>query len=597
MHHSSDSSSDSSDDSDREIKAMKASNAAIESFYNDLEKNTMLYIDFWSQLSDEAPELTRLEEVGLSILKSNEAIQQHWHRLLRTISDVPRALAIYQKYLIEIQNDPEASERAFEEAEKYANPKSKRKVKNRMDLQDDDDEDDDSDDSADEAILSNKKDIKLRSAKKFSRKEEDSDEDNEGEEADQSKAGTNSTREEEEKFSVTISTSHPTDSKRSQQNSEAHLSKKFNQLFRSKPNLAKTQSSYMSTSLLSWIINFVVVFLLVVGGLDYYLSFTRFKILSNNLYALDASNRRISELQNIVCKTIDLELIELGINNIEEEEHLKEEIGRSLSELKDKHLQIAFNPIDLEEDLAAKLTNHSVRLYFKITEQEIQARDLTMEEGTIQCVNSAANIQKLPLNQIDERNPDVYYITYNNFNEFYVKLRETADSYSYGVSGQIATHQTIFSYKVAVVSSLLFVAFIVLMSIASRVNRKKERILKLFLDIPDPVINVLYSRCENFLSSWPIDEDNASAFYFEDEKIKLPPPHRPQKTREHVGNKRASRKFSCKVFFALVFAAIFFQISFLLSRSLLSNFERLMKEYNATSVAESYFTFINNAEK
>lgn len=45
-----------------------------------IEQSTMLHIDFWSQLSEDTPDLSRVYEIGIKLNYANNIVKDSWKK-------------------------------------------------------------------------------------------------------------------------------------------------------------------------------------------------------------------------------------------------------------------------------------------------------------------------------------------------------------------------------------------------------------------------------------------------------------------------------------------------------------------------------------
>lgn len=81
-------------------------------FKSNIEKSATLHIEFWSLLSEENPELSRLCEVGMRINNLDAVIENDWAKIAKlNINSLYRLMA---KYLLFITHDSNEANRLME---------------------------------------------------------------------------------------------------------------------------------------------------------------------------------------------------------------------------------------------------------------------------------------------------------------------------------------------------------------------------------------------------------------------------------------------------------------------------------------------------
>jgi hypothetical protein len=73
-----------------------------------IEKSAILHHEFWNCLREDSPDIAKLNECGSKINHSIAMVENHWNNLQKLNSNVPKALNMYAKFLIEILNDKES---------------------------------------------------------------------------------------------------------------------------------------------------------------------------------------------------------------------------------------------------------------------------------------------------------------------------------------------------------------------------------------------------------------------------------------------------------------------------------------------------------
>lgn len=79
-------------------------------FQTNIERCSLLHMEFWSQLSEDTPDLTKLNELGSKINSSTDQVEQFWIKLRKISFNLPKAMRLYAKFLMEIINDKKEGE-------------------------------------------------------------------------------------------------------------------------------------------------------------------------------------------------------------------------------------------------------------------------------------------------------------------------------------------------------------------------------------------------------------------------------------------------------------------------------------------------------
>ncbi|CAD8141052.1 unnamed protein product [Paramecium pentaurelia] len=99
------------------------------SFKQAMERSVSLLMEFWSQFADDKPDLIKLYEIGSKLFPIRMYVDTTWKRLQRIQNQqLPQALRLYSKYLIEIFNDRISGFDLLEQARKIESSFSQRKA-------------------------------------------------------------------------------------------------------------------------------------------------------------------------------------------------------------------------------------------------------------------------------------------------------------------------------------------------------------------------------------------------------------------------------------------------------------------------------------
>lgn len=68
-------------------------------------------MDFWQQLSEDIPDLGKLNEIGMQIFSSIQEVDENWSRLKKIGGNsISKPMRIYAKYLLDVRNKKEDGE-------------------------------------------------------------------------------------------------------------------------------------------------------------------------------------------------------------------------------------------------------------------------------------------------------------------------------------------------------------------------------------------------------------------------------------------------------------------------------------------------------
>ena len=384
--------------------------------------------------------------------------------------------------------------------------------------------------------------------------------------------------------------------------------KDFNSTFKSRKTLNQVINDRRPPSSvrnLKWTANILMLSLFIIAGVDYFVTVSEFDEVKGNLGLINLSNKRIAELQNIVSKVRDLQLLNMGLfAGSELESYYKNEIEASTTAVKEIMDLLQLDQMALSSEHLKLLQSKSISMKFKVSTQGTNTILFNLNEATLQVISKALNIKNAELSMITNENADLYFVNYNNFNEFYVGLRTSSELYVKELVERSDSKQNIFMILLLVSAVALILAIVILFPVLFKVNRTREEVLSLFLDIPEKTVKALYTKCENFISNLQVGEEEDMISELEDESFEKNnedsefQDFNPRKKRKKFKNNgKSQRRFFVKFFIGAFAVEGYFLLNFFLSKGLLDDITSIMKEVNSTSVAESFYSFINNAER
>ena len=81
-----------------------------------IEKVCNMQMEFWSQVTNQLPDLNILHDIGKKLYEGNQLVEDIWTKLCKINSNYPKALNLYGNYMIEIRNHTQLG---YEMIEKY----------------------------------------------------------------------------------------------------------------------------------------------------------------------------------------------------------------------------------------------------------------------------------------------------------------------------------------------------------------------------------------------------------------------------------------------------------------------------------------------
>lgn len=69
-----------------------------------IEKVCNLQIEFWTQVTNQLPDLNILHDIGKKLYEGNTFVDELWARLCKINPNYPKALSLFGNYMVEIRN-------------------------------------------------------------------------------------------------------------------------------------------------------------------------------------------------------------------------------------------------------------------------------------------------------------------------------------------------------------------------------------------------------------------------------------------------------------------------------------------------------------
>ncbi len=79
-----------------------------------IEAAALLHLEFWSQLSEDQPDLAKLADIGNKITLAIKVVEDQWQKLMKINPNNTKAMRLFGEFLIEIVHDRERGEEILE---------------------------------------------------------------------------------------------------------------------------------------------------------------------------------------------------------------------------------------------------------------------------------------------------------------------------------------------------------------------------------------------------------------------------------------------------------------------------------------------------
>lgn len=227
-----------------------------------------------------------------------------------------------------------------------------------------------------------------------------------------------------------------------------------------------------------------------------------------------------------------------------------------------------------------------------------------LNDATQQIISKTLNIKNKNLSELNNNQSDVFFVTCNLFNDYYANLKLACNYYVLSLQDRTTVKKFIFMIFLIVSAVSLALALLILVPVLMNVNKAKENVLSLFLDIPEKTVRILFTKCETFISNFQVGDDDDILSEIEDcfaatkeDKEKKEEFGIKKKRKKFKNSGKGQRKFFIIMIFGGMVLEAYFAYSYVSSTQFMNNLNILIPEINATSVAESFFSFVNNAER
>ncbi|CAK66138.1 unnamed protein product (macronuclear) [Paramecium tetraurelia] len=101
----------------------------MRSFQNKIERATLMHMDFWSQLQEDSPDLGKMNNIGAKINLAITQVEELWNKMQMMTQNLPKAMRLYGKFIIEVLQDKDYGEELLEKARRLQQQNSKNKNK------------------------------------------------------------------------------------------------------------------------------------------------------------------------------------------------------------------------------------------------------------------------------------------------------------------------------------------------------------------------------------------------------------------------------------------------------------------------------------
>ncbi|CAD8075781.1 unnamed protein product [Paramecium primaurelia] len=381
----------------------------------------------------------------------------------------------------------------------------------------------------------------------------------------------------------------------------------FNNVFRSRKNLSLVVNSQVTPPViikLSWTANILILLLVALSFGDFFVCQAQYDEIFNTILLVEDTNLRNAELLTILSSVQNLQMLNLNIwqlnssADINEYEQIeKQKLNKSIQQVSLLNKNLMLSDIFISNELNELQSENVIKMKFG---NEYQNYDIM--EATQQIVSKALNVRDKDLNQIIYEDNDVQFIIFNLLNDLVFQLRNSSDLYAIGLTNKTTEKKETLLIILGISAGALGLGLMLLTIITLSVNKTQEEILSMFLDIPDKTVKYLYNKSENFISNLQIGEEDEVLSELEElekeEQEELNRTLKSKKKKKKFKNtNKDQRNYIFAFFLIILILQTYFIFNYFISDILLSNLAQLVPEINATCRAESFYRFVDNAER
>lgn len=401
----------------------------------------------------------------------------------------------------------------------------------------------------------------------------------------------------------------------------------FDSTFKSRKQLSdilgnnKTPKTILRLNILGHI---VIIFVLALTFVDFFVSNAQFTQIKDNVNLINLSYKRVAEVQNIVAKTRDLFLVQLGILPYQDIDYATESAAKFSKSLEfitknisdstnliqdiQRELQIQSKDLIINENNLRLTTTNSIEMFAKIGDP----KKYDLNEATRQVVTMAINLKDQVTKQPDLKlapyfnteDANWYFITRNCFNNYLQGLLDSSAAFVEDLTTRTDSMGNIFLMFFLIALIMIFVGILCLIPSLWSVNKQKQEVLGLFLYLNEEGIKAVYNKSEKLISNLQVGEDENDMSEPDDTSME-----KVEKNEEIVadgvlGKRKKNFKTNwktnkCFLFLIVGFGLIlesYFIFNFYQNKAVLKDVKSLTKEINATSAAKSFFYFTANTQ-
>jgi uncharacterized UPF0160 family protein len=180
----------------------------------------------------------------------------------------------------------------------------------------------------------------------------------------------------------------------------------------------------------------------------------------------------------------------------------KADMKESLNTIYNLQSTINLQKLPVSAEHQSLLDDKIVKMYFKQPDimMENKVINYSLTEGLLQISSSLFTLTNLDPKTFDDRNDDVFYFLYNNFQDTLIAMLKSANFFVKELNDR--THTINEANKIIFYLSLacIFTSVLMLIPVVHIVNKTKQRFLEVFLELDNNNIRKLSGKCEKYMN-------------------------------------------------------------------------------------------------
>ncbi|CAD8070227.1 unnamed protein product [Paramecium primaurelia] len=345
-----------------------------------------------------------------------------------------------------------------------------------------------------------------------------------------------------------------------------------------------------------WNAALLIIFLGVLGLLNYILTQQLFFGVYDGYKNVINSNQRVALGQRILWQTIELYLLNQINPYIDQTKNIadqRQSLNQSISNLQE--LQFILQSAVVEGDQIDLIRTNSVKMTGRDQSGTLSTQLVDLNQGTAQILSKALEL-------LQTYNPESqFFVSYNLLNNYFEAVVQSANIYGSQLREKLNGSSIVITlFIVACAFAVVSVPLIACMF--SLVSQNQEIIMKLFLQIQITKVKTLVNICEGFFNSLQVGEEDDELHrdnegFMDDDEVQDEDEEyleRHKKRKKYRYDLKNKRNFYLKFAISMVMLLGYFLTHFLIGDYLQNAFSSLIDEIEATSQLVPNITFSNN---